>query len=64
MARPSARQILAELIPVLLVLICLGGGLALVIATHRRFPPQPHPVAVKAPEPVPQPRSDRCGPPA
>lgn len=55
MARPSARQILAELLPVLLVLVCLGGGLALVIATHRRFPPQPEPVAPPKPAPVPPP---------
>lgn len=40
MARPSARQLLAELLPVLLVLLCLAGGLVLVVATHRRFPAQ------------------------
>ncbi len=54
MARPSARRILAELLPVILVLLSLGGGLALVIATHRRFPPEPKPVVQTTPAPVPE----------
>ena len=36
MKRSTALRIGAELIPVLLVLACLGGSLALVIAAHRR----------------------------
>ena len=52
MARTAAR-IGAELVPVVLVLACLGGTAGLVIEFHRRQPgPEPQPVA-SAPEPEP-----------
>ncbi len=58
MTRSAAVRIGTELIPVLLVLTCLGGSLALIVTVHRRFAVsnsvKPKPVVVAA-SPAPPP---------